>query len=67
MPDTQKYKSVAVPVPTWEKLGVLAARNNRSPAQHIAHLVNISESFPTDEELLKAVPHLLSRLEAIKS
>ena len=40
MPDIKKYKSVAVPIPTWEKLGDMAKKNHRSPAQQIAFLVD---------------------------
>jgi hypothetical protein len=39
MPDIKKYKSVAVPIPTWKKLGDMAKKNHRSPAQQIAFLV----------------------------
>ena len=31
MPDIKKYKSVAVPIPTWEKLWAMAEKNHRSP------------------------------------
>ena len=29
MPDIKKYKSVAVPIPTWEKLWNMAGKNTR--------------------------------------
>jgi hypothetical protein len=43
MPDIRKYKSVAVAIPTWEKLWILAGKNHRSPAQQIAFLVDACE------------------------
>ena len=43
MPDIKKYKSVAVPIPTWKKLGDMAKKNHRSPAQQIAFLVDTAE------------------------
>tara|TARA_R110001632_G_scaffold101253_1_gene208773 strand:- start:78 stop:263 length:186 start_codon:yes stop_codon:yes gene_type:complete len=51
MPDIRKYKSVAVPVPTWEKLWELAEKNQRSPAQQIAFLVDLVEKMPSDKEM----------------
>jgi hypothetical protein len=54
MPDIRKYKSVAVPVPTWEKLLRLAAKNQRSPAQQIAFLVNIANQSPSDSDLRRS-------------
>lgn len=42
MPDIRKYKSVAVPIPTWERLWALAGRNHRSPAQQISYLVEVA-------------------------
>jgi len=51
MPDIRKYKSVAVPVPTWEKLWSLAEKNQRSPAQQISFLVDLVEDMPTDKEM----------------
>ena len=60
MPDTQKYKSVAVPILTWEKLWKMAGKNHRSPAQQIAFLVDISEDAPTDVEVM-------TKLAAVKS
>jgi hypothetical protein len=51
MPDIKKYKSVAVPIPTWEKLLGLADRNCRSPAQQIAFLVEVAQNAPTDIEI----------------
>ena len=53
MPDIRKYKSVAVAIPTWEKLWKLANKNPRSPAQQIAFLVDASENTPSDTELLR--------------
>ena len=58
MPDIKKYKSVAVPIPTWEKLWDMAGKNHRSPAQ-IAFLVDVSEDSPTDSE----VKYLYSNLK----
>ena len=52
MPDTKKYKSVAVPIPTWEKLWEMANKNHRSPAQQISFLV---ESAQIDEQIVKAL------------
>ena len=46
MPDIKKYKSVAVPIPTWEKLWEMAEKNHRSPAQQISFLVDVSEKAP---------------------
>jgi|TARA_R100001224_G_scaffold90644_1_gene59769 hypothetical protein len=51
MPDTKRYKSVAVPIPAWEKLMILAEENQRSPAQQIAFLVEVAQNAPTDAEL----------------
>lgn len=51
MPDIRKYKSVAVPVPTWKKLWELAEKNQRSPAQQIAFLVDLVEEMPSDKEM----------------
>lgn len=48
MPDTKKYKSVAVPLPTWKKLWKMAEKNHRSPAQQISFLVEVSEKAPSD-------------------
>jgi|TARA_R110000772_G_scaffold45118_2_gene103491 hypothetical protein len=52
MPDIKKYKSVAVPIPTWEKLWKMADKNHRSPAQQIAFLVQATEKNPSDAEVL---------------
>tara|TARA_R100001143_G_scaffold27253_2_gene27107 strand:+ start:322 stop:507 length:186 start_codon:yes stop_codon:yes gene_type:complete len=51
MPDIKRYKSVAVPIPAWKKLLILAAQNQRSPAQQIAFLVEVAQNAPTDAEL----------------
>ena len=51
MPDIRKYKSVAVPIPTWEKLWEMADKNHRSPAQQIAFLVEVTSQAPTDAEI----------------
>ena len=59
MPDIKKYKSVAVPIPTWEKLWDMAGKNHSSPAQQIAFLVDVSEDSPTDSE----VKYLYSNLK----
>jgi|TARA_R110001632_G_scaffold199412_1_gene321901 hypothetical protein len=60
MPDIKKYKSVAVPIPTWKKLWEMAEKNHRSPAQQISFLVETSEDAPTDAEIL-------SKFAAVKS
>jgi hypothetical protein len=52
MPDIKKYKSVAVPIPTWKKLGNMAEKNHRSPAQQIAFLVDVAEKSPADADVL---------------
>tara|TARA_R110002020_G_scaffold4749_7_gene20667 strand:- start:2056 stop:2238 length:183 start_codon:yes stop_codon:yes gene_type:complete len=52
MPDIRKYKSVAVQIPTWKKLLKIAKKNHRSPAQQISFLVELSETAPTDVEIL---------------
>ena len=52
MPDIKKYKSVAVPIPTWEKLWKIANKNHRSPAQQITFLVEATEKNPSDAEVL---------------
>ncbi len=52
MPDIKKYKSVAVPIPTWKKLWKMADKNHRSPAQQIAFLVEASEGTPSDAQVL---------------
>ena len=59
MPDIKKYKSVAVPIPTWEKLWAMAEKNHRSPAQQIAFLVDVSEKSPKDSD----VRHLYCNLQ----
>tara|TARA_R100001594_G_scaffold72310_2_gene106941 strand:+ start:1412 stop:1597 length:186 start_codon:yes stop_codon:yes gene_type:complete len=51
MPDIKRYKSVAVPIPAWKKLLVIAEKNQRSPAQQIAFLVEVAQDAPTDAEL----------------
>ena len=51
MPDIKRYKSVAVPIPSWEKLLVLAQENQRSPAQQISFLVELAQNAKTDVEL----------------
>ena len=51
MPDIKRYKSVAVPIPASEKLLTLAEKNQRSPAQQIAFLVEVAQNAPTDAEL----------------
>ena len=53
MPDIKKYKSVAVPIPTWKILGEMAEKNNRSPAQQIAFLVDVANNYPSDEHVLR--------------
>ena len=52
MPDTKKYKSVAVPIPTWEKLWEMAEKNHRSPAQQISFLVEVSEKAASDANVM---------------
>jgi len=52
MPDIKKYKSVAVPIPTWAKLRVISEKNHRSPAQQISFLVDVAEGSPGDKEIL---------------
>ena len=52
MPDTKKYKSVAVPIPTWEKLWDMAEKNHRPPAQQISFLVEVSEKAPSDANVM---------------
>jgi|TARA_R110002051_G_scaffold312686_1_gene388064 hypothetical protein len=53
MTDIKKYRSVAVPVPTWEMLWEIAQRNHRSPAQQIAWLVDLAHRTPTDGDIVK--------------
>jgi|TARA_R100001143_G_scaffold62702_1_gene66747 hypothetical protein len=53
MPDIKKYKSVAVPIPTWKILGEMAEKNHRSPAQQIAFLVDVANNSPSDEHVLR--------------
>ena len=60
MPDIKKYKSVAVPIPTWEKLWDLAERNHRSPAQQIAFLVDLAEQSPNDTDIVTIYASLRS-------
>jgi hypothetical protein len=52
MPDIKKYKSVAVPIPTWKKLWKIAEENNRSPAQQISFLIDVVEDAPGDKDIL---------------
>ena len=51
MPDISKYNSVAVPIPTWERLLRIAEENRRSPAQQITFLVDLAEDAPSDKEV----------------
>ena len=51
MPDTKKYKSVAVTIPTWERLWEMANKNHRSPAQQISFLVESAQNAPSDSEV----------------
>jgi hypothetical protein len=51
MPDIKRYKSVAVPIPAWETLLIIARENQRSPAQQISFLVEVAKKAPTDAEL----------------
>jgi|TARA_R110001583_G_C5367107_1_gene382270 macrodomain Ter protein organizer (MatP/YcbG family) len=62
MPDTKKYKSVAVPFLTWEKLWDLAERNHRSPAQQIAFLVDLAEQSPNDTDIVTMYASLRSQI-----
>jgi|TARA_R100001244_G_scaffold5815_3_gene6954 hypothetical protein len=55
MPDINKYKSVAVPITTWERLKELSKTTHRSPAQQIAFLVELADDLPSDVELLRSV------------
>jgi|TARA_R110000796_G_scaffold116944_1_gene229592 hypothetical protein len=54
MPDIKKYKSVAVPIPTWEKLWKIAEKNHRSPAQQISFLVEAAAGGTMDDAPTKA-------------
>ena len=50
MPDIKKYKSVAVPIDTWEKLWEIAQDNHRSPSQQISFFVARANSGTTKDE-----------------
>ena len=54
MPDINKYKSVAVPIKTWESLKELSKTTHRSPAQQIAFLVDFAKKFPAGPDLLRS-------------
>ncbi len=54
MPDINRYKSVAVPIKTWENLQELSKTTHRSPAQQIAFLVDFAKQFPAGPDLLKS-------------
>ena len=43
MPDIKRYKSVAVPIETWDKLKSISATTHRSPAQQISFLVDLAD------------------------
>ena len=58
MPDIKKYKSVAVPIPTWEKLQKISGKNNRSPAQQISFLVDLAEDAPGDKDMVSLYHHI---------
>ena len=51
--DVRKFKSVAVPVETWQRLKDLAKKPHRSPAQQIAFLVDVGSDLPTDADIFK--------------
>jgi predicted DNA-binding protein len=51
--DIRKFKSVAVPVETWQKLKDLSKKTHRSPAQQIAFLVEVGSDLPTDADIFK--------------
>ena len=53
MAETKKYRSVAVPIPTWQMLWDIAERNHRSPAKQIAFLVDLAHKTPTDGDIVK--------------
>ena len=61
MPDTKKYKSVAVPIPTWEKLWDMAEKNHRSPAQQISFLVEVSEKAQSDANVMSMYAALCAK------
>jgi hypothetical protein len=58
MPDIKKYKSVAVPIPTWEKLWKISEKNHRSPAQQISFLVDVVEDAPSDKDMVSMYHHI---------
>ena len=53
MPDTTKYKSVAVPLAAWKDLMAMARPNNRSAGGQISFLINVAKDMPSDHELLE--------------
>ena len=53
MPDTTRYKSIAVPIPTWKILMDMAQQNHRSPAQQVAFLVDEAKDTPSDKQVRK--------------
>ena len=55
MPDIKRYKSVAVPIPTWEKLRKISEITHRSPAQQISFLVELANELPSDVEAVRAL------------
>ena len=53
MPDTTKYKSVAVPLADWKELMAMARPNHRSAGGQISFLINVAKDMPSDTELLE--------------
>ena len=53
MPDISRYKSIAVPIPSWEILQDIAKSNHRSPAQQVKFLIDVAKDIPHDQELLE--------------
>ena len=50
MPDIKKYKSVAVPVDTWQKLLEIAQKSHRSPSQQISFFVDEALAKSSDDK-----------------
>ena len=53
MPDSTKYKSIAVPITAWNDLMDMARPNHRSAGQQITFLINIAKEMPSNRELLE--------------
>ena len=49
----KKFKSLAVPEETLEKLWTIAMTNHRSPSQQVAFLVDLASKAPSDADMIR--------------